>query len=117
MTCDSDAGACEVRLQLLGRWKLSVPEGLVSVSADRTSQKLLALLALRGPLSRHQIWGSLWPDATTAHASGRLRTAIWRLAASQLLLLNTDPAEMSLAHNVHVDVTDLFWPPPPWMGG
>ncbi len=108
MTCNADAGASDVHLQLLGRWNLSAPEGLLGVSADRTSQKLLALLALRGPLSRPQIWGSLWPDATTAHASGRLRTAVWRLAASRFLLLDASPAQMSLAHNVHVDVTDFY---------
>ena len=82
--------------------------GDVTVPADRTSQKLLALLALRGTLSRPQIWGILWPDATTARASGSLRTAVWRLAAGPVQVLKISHAQLGLLPNVRVDVTDMY---------
>ncbi|MDJ0355309.1 bacterial transcriptional activator domain-containing protein [Paenarthrobacter sp. PH39-S1] len=107
MTASADSVPWEARLQLLGRWNLSVVDGDPAVPAE-TTQKLMALLALRGTLSRSQIWGTLWPDATTVHASGRLRTAMWRLAGGRLLLLNEDHGQLNLPHGVRVDVWDLY---------
>ncbi len=107
MVCSAGSRHWGARVQLLGRWRLSFIESDLAVPAGST-QKLIALLALRGSLSRTQIWGTLWPEASTAHASGRLRTAMWRLADSRLLLLDEDHGRMNLAPSVQVDVWDLY---------
>lgn len=105
----SSAGSLprEARVQLLGSWRLSSSDSDLAVPAGST-QKLIALLALRGSLSRARIWGTLWPEASTAHASGRLRTAMWRLAGGRLLLLDEDHGRLELARGVQVDVWDLY---------
>ena len=44
------------------------------------SQRLVAFLALQSrPIQRSYVSGSLWPEASGASASARLRSAIWRV--------------------------------------
>jgi DNA-binding SARP family transcriptional activator len=52
------------------------------ISLSRTSQALLALLALnagRALMAREVVADTLWPDAPPDKARGRLNTALWRL--------------------------------------
>ncbi|HZI98468.1 MAG TPA: BTAD domain-containing putative transcriptional regulator [Actinomycetales bacterium] len=92
------------RLQLLGGWRLHLPGGHPLV-LGATAQRVLALLALHGPLSRSQVTGRLWPDVSDTTASGRLRTTLWRLAGERRLLLHDEDGRLRLDHLVDVDVT------------
>ena len=68
--------AQEVRLCLLGSWRLLPPDG---GPVPPNGQRLLALLALLGRQSRAHVAATLWPDIDDERASGRLRSLLWRL--------------------------------------
>ncbi|WP_079045878.1 AfsR/SARP family transcriptional regulator [Carbonactinospora thermoautotrophica] len=70
--------------------------------------RIVTFLALRGPTTRAKIAGTLWPEATEAHAQGRLRTAVWRLQRDHPGLIETRPGILSLAESVWVDVHDVM---------
>ena len=63
-----------VQVELLGAFRLAVDGIDVDLAAG--SQRLVALLALRGRCSRSRVAGTLWPDSTEQRALGCLRTAI-----------------------------------------
>jgi DNA-binding SARP family transcriptional activator len=104
------------RLQLLGDWHLYVaPTGQDAetaqsrkVSPYRDAKRLLALLALLGPLSRAQIRIWLWPDAADATAASRLRNAIWQLSSARRRLLDESTGALRLREDINVDVDELF---------
>lgn len=48
----------------------------------RDGERLLVLVALRGPVRRRAAARLLWPEADPARAAGNLRSALWRLGAS-----------------------------------
>ena len=75
----------------------------VPVSAAR----LVALLALRGPLDRSLAAGTLRPECTEAHAVGSLRSALWRINALAAGLVIASRRSVSLADGVTVDVRAL----------
>jgi DNA-binding SARP family transcriptional activator len=64
-------------LRLLGGFRLTVDGRTRRVSPS--GQRLLALLALRGPHPRSYAAGTLWGDVSESRALARLRTAVWRL--------------------------------------
>lgn len=66
-----------VRLHLLGSFWLEV--GGSPVPLPLGAQRLVALLALRGRLSRSRAAGLLWPDASQGQAATNLRKVLWRL--------------------------------------
>jgi len=92
-------------LTLLGGFRLWVldEEALVPVGA----QRLLALLALRGRMSRSRTAGTLWPLTTENRALANLRTAIWRVNHVAPNLLRTSSAAVDLEPDVDVDVRRL----------
>ncbi|MCL3859681.1 BTAD domain-containing putative transcriptional regulator [Actinotalea sp. K2] len=90
---------------LLGGFRLTVDGGPVSVPAS--TQRIIALLALRGRYGRSRLAGTLWPETTELRALASLRTAIWR--ANQVAPGLVAPAHDSigLSGDVDIDVTRL----------
>lgn len=95
---------CRSSLGLLGGWRLSV-DGRPA-DAPPLARRLLALLALRGPLTRPQVTDILWPEIDEVTASCRLRTALWRSVGGRGLV-DTRGGELALAHSVAVDVRHM----------
>jgi DNA-binding SARP family transcriptional activator len=105
------------KLGLLGEWRLelatdgagdSTPFGSSARLINRDAKRLLALLALLGPLGRPQIRQRLWPDATDAAAASRLRNALWHLSAARNRLVDESVGPMKLRPTISVDVDELF---------
>lgn len=63
------------RLSLLGGFSLHN----AGAPAPGTSRRLVALVALHGPVSREEAAEALWPEAPRDRAAARLRTSLWRL--------------------------------------
>lgn len=79
--------------------------GSVQAGIPRASQRLLALLAIRGGVaSRAAVAGTLWPDATETHACSNLRTALARLNRPCRKILQVSKLELGLAEGVTVDI-------------
>ncbi len=79
--------------------------GSEQVSIPRTSQRLLALLAIRGGvISRTAVAGTLWPDATETQACSNLRSALVRMNGPGRKVLQVSKLELGLAEDVTVDV-------------
>ena len=81
--------------------------GLAHDAIHPGGQRLIALLALRGPLDRSIIAGLLWPEFTEAHASGCLRSALCRLNPVGESLLRVTRRHVGLAPGLRVDVAIL----------
>src|SRR5262245_9570317 len=64
------------RLALFDGWRLARNDGGVHVPVR--SQRLVALLALRGPQTRALVGGTLWPEAGEQRAQTSVRAALWR---------------------------------------
>jgi hypothetical protein len=85
-------------LSLLGGFRLEVGGEIALLQPG--GQRLLALLAIHGPLSRERAARVLWPDAGELH--GRMRTALWRLRASGMV--RTVGQRLVLADSVSIDL-------------
>lgn len=71
------------------------------------SKRLLSFLALdRRPLDRRYVSGTLWPDSDDDHASGCLRTALWRLRQAGLDLVEVSKMSLRLVPDVSVDAQE-----------
>jgi DNA-binding SARP family transcriptional activator len=92
-------------LFLLGRWNVEATPALGHPIGD-AARRAIALLALRGPMTRSQIAGTIWPESTEEAANARLRTALWRMKDRHALLDDRDRA-LSLRSDVWVDVVEL----------
>jgi DNA-binding SARP family transcriptional activator len=76
--------------------RFDVPEG---------SKRLLVYVALQpGRIERRCAAGALWPDGGDARASGNLRSALWRLRAAGIDLIEADKWSLRLCDVVVVDV-------------
>jgi DNA-binding SARP family transcriptional activator len=69
-----------------------------------SEQRLVALLALQGPLPRSVVSCLLWPDANGPRAQGNLRTALWRLAKLCPGLVAVEGDQLAL-RGIEIDVT------------
>lgn len=79
--------------------------GSVQVRIPRASQRMLALLAIRGvTTSRATIAGTLWPDATETRAFYSLRSALARLNRPCRKMLQVSKLELGLDEGVTVDI-------------
>lgn len=94
------------RLRLLGSWSLDV--GSQRVHIGSREQRVLALVALRGPQMRGAFAGTLWPDSTEARARANLRTSLKRLRAIHEGLISTESDSLVFGCPVSVDVWELF---------
>jgi SARP family transcriptional regulator, regulator of embCAB operon len=93
---------CSFMVVLLGGFGLFW--GRTPVSVSRTSQRLVAFLALHGRmLRRAAIAGALWPDASESHAYSNLRSALSRLESTARRALMASKLELGLAEGVTVD--------------
>ena len=98
-------GAAGSRVLLLGGFQLVDAEAQVALAEG--SQRLLALLALRGgPIKRVLVAGTLWPDVTEARAYASLRSALSRLYGSVREAVEVSPSDIRLASSVRVDLRE-----------
>lgn len=64
-------------LTLLGSWQVQrVGE---TVLAAKRQQRIIAALAVLGPMQRRQLAGVLWPECSEARAAGSLRAGVWHV--------------------------------------
>jgi SARP family transcriptional regulator, regulator of embCAB operon len=93
------------RISLLGGFRLE-DEGAAIVLPEG-SQRLLALLALRGRLvKRPVVAGTLWPVATEVRASASLRTALARLPDHAGAAVEATARDLGISDRVSVDLWD-----------
>lgn len=107
----------ELHLALLGLWSLAETRGTgigdrgggyASICPPGTAgQRLLAVLALRGPMSRAEVRGTLWPELGEPAAAGRLRTTLWRLSVWRSALLEERGEILQLSPGLIVDVGEM----------
>jgi DNA-binding SARP family transcriptional activator len=94
------------RLSLLGSWRLSLHGQPVDIGVN--GQRLLALLALRGPCNRPYLAGMLWPERSEPQAQANLRATLSRLRhRPPARTVMTSGAGIALRPEVGVDVGDL----------
>jgi DNA-binding SARP family transcriptional activator len=98
-------GARGSRVLLVGGFQMV--EGGAHVALAEGSQRLLALLALRGrPVKRLLVAGTLWPDVTEGRAYSSLRSALSRLYGSVRDAVEVNPSDLRLARSVRVDLRE-----------
>lgn len=97
----------EGRLTLLDAFELSWDGSAVELPTP--AQRLLAYLAIEDrPLHRVYVAGALWLNSTEAHASGSLRSALWRIRRSGYELVEETDHQLWLAKTVAVDVREAY---------
>ena len=90
------------QLRLLTSFELLC--GGVTVPLTLPAQRVLGFLALHDrPVPRDYVAGMLWIDSSEEHATGSLRSALWRLRQSGAQLLETTGRQLGLAQTVNVD--------------
>lgn len=90
-------------LNLLDGFRLERNGAVLSPSAN--GRRLLAMLGLRGTMSRLTAAGMLWQEATERHALGSLRTTLWRLRGEGHHLIHAHHDQLTLAAEIQVDVS------------
>jgi DNA-binding SARP family transcriptional activator len=99
----SSAAAIGPQITLLNSFELRLNGERVALQLS--AQRLLAFLALHDhPLLRIYVAGSLWIDSTNEHASGCLRSLLWRVGHVSQLLVDIVGPQLRLAPGVRVDV-------------
>jgi len=94
----------DIRLSILGGFQLHAGDTVVPSLAPE-AQHLLAFLALRDRVvSRSAIAGTLWAEASEAHAFASLRSALSRLPAAAHEVIVVTGADLALAPQVVVDL-------------
>ncbi|MFZ3493208.1 AfsR/SARP family transcriptional regulator [Streptomyces sp. 5.8] len=97
--------ACRlVGITLSGGFRLLLEDREVELPGG--AQRLVALLALRGRISRSSLAGTLWPDTDEHRALARLRTAIWRVNQAVPHLVASVGSQIDLSAHAEVDVRD-----------
>ena len=95
----------DVRLELMGGFRLlagNAPADLVG-----NAERLLAYLALSGPVARVVAAGALWPDVSERRGLASLRTAIWQCNRAVDGLVEAGEKRLALAGFVRVDTAAL----------
>jgi DNA-binding SARP family transcriptional activator len=102
----SDPSVGYMRLTLLGGFALRI--GTETLALPVSAQRVLAFVALHGSacLSRSLMAGSLWPDATEQHATGNLRTALWRLRRLGSPVVEMPTGRVQPARTLAIDYHD-----------
>lgn len=93
-------------LHLLGGWKLT--RGTETVVVPKRLQRLIALLALSGPMARVRLGPALWPASTDARAANSLRVALWQASHTLPDLLADVRDPIALHEDVAVDVHNVY---------
>lgn len=89
------------RLQLLEGFALESPDSCINVPVGM--QRLVALLAVRGPAHRSVVAGTLWPEVPETQALASLRTGIWRVNRIVPGLVRGEGVRLSVARSVSID--------------
>lgn len=91
-----------LRLRLLDAFRLEVHGGTVDL--PRGVQRLVAFLALRShPMQRGQVAGALWLDVPESRAAANLRSALWRLHACGLPIVEARNGALHLDPRIPID--------------
>lgn len=96
------AGSTGIRLRLLGGFRLERKGIEQPLSAG--SRRLLAILGIRGEMTRTAAAGMLWPHATEGRAQGSLRTSLWRLGDLTDALVEVHYEQLALVPSVDLDI-------------
>ncbi len=95
-TCDRP------QLTLLNAFQLQC--GGVAVPMTLPAQRLLGFLAVQDrPVPRDHVAGTLWIDSSEEHATGSLRSALWRLRQCGDQLVEVSGRHLRLSPSVIVD--------------
>jgi len=95
-----------LELCLLGGFELR-SDG-VTCQVTQAAERLLALLAIRArPMLRLYVAGNLWADSSEQHATGSLRSALWRLGRTGHRLIEADAEHVRLSPDVRVDLHEV----------
>lgn len=94
------------RLDLLGTWRLSRAGQVVAMR--HRERRLLAYLALHGPMPRVAVAGALWPETTDARAQGSLRVTVCHIRQCASGVLSPTDHSVGLSRGVGGDVHDLL---------
>jgi DNA-binding SARP family transcriptional activator len=89
-------------LRLIGPFQ--VRRDGVQLALPHSAERLLAAVALVGPLSRGHVRALLWPDVEPVRAAANLRAALSRLSSTDPGLLQVVRNVMSVRDDVRVDV-------------
>lgn len=100
---------------LLGGFNLSY--GGRDVVLPMGGQRLVAILALRGRMSRSRLAGALRPETTEQRAHASLRTGIWRVNQAAFDLVVARNGQVGLDTRARTDVADLVRRSVAVMGG
>jgi DNA-binding SARP family transcriptional activator len=100
-------GVVEGKLRVLMQGCFAVVRDRTRISMPHSSERLVALLALRGcPLARDGVASSLWSRAPGDRGAAALRTALWRLSSTGARgLITTRGHDLALGDDVDID----FW--------
>lgn len=90
---------------LIGPARLFTPDGVVC-RLHELDARLLAVVAVCGPVERASVAALLWPDAPLPRALHRLRLRIWRLAEKATIPVLTGRDTLRISANVRVDVLE-----------
>jgi DNA-binding SARP family transcriptional activator len=85
----------------MGGFDLRQGDTVVELSAS--SQRLVALLSLRGRMTRSRLAGTIWPETHEARALASLRTGIWRTNQTAPRLVSPASGVVDLCAGVDVD--------------
>ena len=103
----SDTPTTRTRLRLTLLAPFRVDGGGAPVRLPATARRLVAILAVRGPMHRAAVAGELWPDVSEDRARASLRTTLWRLGRSAVPLVEVRPDTVAVADSVEVDVAEF----------
>lgn len=93
-----------IELNMLGEFSITARGSEIEV--PRSCQQLVALVALRGPLSRSRARATLWPDADESAAQHDMRTLLWRLG-QRVQILSKCGDTLSVSIEVRVDIHQM----------
>src|SRR6476620_8913923 len=78
-----------------------------AVHLPMSAQRVIAFLAIRShPMLRLHVAGSLWLDSPEERGFANLRSALWRIHRSGLVLVEGSGDALQLAPNVRVDLDE-----------
>ncbi len=105
MTMNADGARARgtLELNLLGGFNLR--RGGEALALSLGEQRLVGFLAVHNrPLQRAFVAGNLWIDSDEGHASGNLRSTVWRLRNLDERLIEPSRSSLGLSPHVTVDL-------------